>query len=169
MSKPAAKQSRYALYTPGQALSEAQRREAAIADEIIAALNQRRIVVAYQPIVATQSGAVAFHEALLRVRQEDGAIVGPEILLPVAEKVGLVTQLDQRVFELALDRLSAEPDLKVSVNISVATLRSPDWLERHEGGAQPAPRRRATRLIVEIVETLAVEPIDEADAHHRSG
>ena len=154
-------ESRYALYTPGHAVSEAQRREAAVANEIVAALNQRRIVVAYQPIVASRSGSVAFYEALLRVRQEDGVVVGPEILLPVAERVGLITQLDQRVFELALDRLSAEPDLKVSVNISVATLRSPDWLDRMKSalGLHPGV---AERLIVEIVETLAVEPIDEA-------
>ncbi|HEY1941508.1 MAG TPA: bifunctional diguanylate cyclase/phosphodiesterase [Roseiarcus sp.] len=154
-------ESRYALYAPGQALSEAQRREAAVADEILAALNQRRIVVAYQPIVATQSGAVAFHEALLRVRQADGAVVGPEILLPVAEKVGLITQLDQRVFELALDRLSAEPELRVSVNISVATLRSPEWLDAMKAALSLRPGV-AERLIVEIVETLAVEPIDDA-------
>jgi len=146
--------SRYALYTPGHALSEAQRRESAIADEIIAALNQRRVVVAYQPIVASASGAVAFHEALLRVRQEDGVIVGPEILLPVAEKVGLITQLDQRVFELALDRLVAEPDFRVSVNISVSTLRSPDGIERIKAALRAHPGV-AERLIVEIVETLA--------------
>ena len=70
---------RYALYTPGQAQSEAQRREAAIADEIISALNQRRIVLAYQPVVATKGGETAFVEALLRVRQDDGGLVGPEV------------------------------------------------------------------------------------------
>jgi diguanylate cyclase (GGDEF)-like protein len=157
----AAEDSRYALYTPGHALSEAQRREAAIGHEIVAALNQRRIVVAYQPIVACRSGGVAFYEALLRVRQEDGVVVGPEILLPAAEKIGLITQLDQRVFELALDRLSAEPDLKVSVNISVATLRSPDWIDRMKSALALRPGV-AERLIVEIVETMAVEPIDDA-------
>ncbi len=153
--------SRYALYAPGQALSEAQRRETAIGDEIVAALNQRRIVLAYQPVVAAKTGETAFVEALLRVRQEDGGLVGPEILLPVAEKLGLVTQLDQRVLELALDRLAAEPDLRVAVNISVVTLRAPDWVDRlkAELGARPGTARR---LIVEIVETLAIEPIEDA-------
>ncbi|MGD1038569.1 MAG: bifunctional diguanylate cyclase/phosphodiesterase [Roseiarcus sp.] len=152
---------RYALYAPGQALSEAQRREAAIADEIVSALNQRRIVLAYQPVVPTKAARTAFVEALLRVRQDDGGLVGPEVLLPVAEKLGLVAQLDQRVLELALDRLTAEPDLRVAVNISVVTLRAPDWVDRLKAalGARPGT---AQRLIVEIVETLAIEPIDEA-------
>ncbi len=152
---------RYALYAPGQALSEAQRREAAIADEIVTALNQRRIVLAYQPVVATRAGRAGFFEALLRVRQDDGGLVGPEVLLPVAEKVGLVAQLDQRVLELALDRLAAEPDLRVAVNISVVTLRAPDWVDRLKAALATRPGT-AQRLIVEIVETLAIEPIDEA-------
>ena len=134
---------RFALYAPGQALSEMQRREAAIADEILAALNQRRIVAAYQPVVGAVDGRVAFHEALLRLRQEDGEIVGPEALVPVAEKLGLVAQLDQRMLELALDRLAAEPELSVSVNVSVLTLRSPGWIDRlaARSARGRAPRR----------------------------
>jgi diguanylate cyclase (GGDEF)-like protein len=153
---------RFAVYAPGQAISEAQRRETAIADEILAALNQRRILAAYQPVVGAADGRVAFYEALLRVRQEDGEIVGPATFLLVAEKVGLIDQLDQRVLELALDRLAADPGLRVSVNVSVATLRSPGWLDRLEAtlGAHPGA---APRLIVEIVETLALEPADEIE------
>jgi diguanylate cyclase (GGDEF)-like protein len=153
---------RFAVYTPCQAISEAQRRETAIADEILAALNQRRVVVAYQPVVAAADGRVAFYEALLRVRQENGEIVGPAAFLPIAEKVGLIDQLDYRVLEQALDRLAAEPGLRVSVNVSVATLRSPGWLDRLKAalGAHPGA---ASRLIVEVVETLALEPIDEIE------
>ena len=153
---------RFAVYTPGQAISDAHRLEAAVADEILAALNQRRVLVAYQPVVGAADGRVAFYEALLRVRQEDGEIVGPAAYLPVAEKAGLIDQLDQRVLELALDRLAAEPTLRVSVNFSVATLRSPGWLDRLKAllGARPGV---ASRLIVEIVETLALEPVDEIE------
>ena len=152
---------RYALYAPGQAESEAQRRETAIADEIVSALNQRRIALAYQPVVAAREGGIAFFEALLRVRQDDGGFVGPEALLPVAEKLGLVAQIDHRVLELALDRLAAEPDLRVAVNISVATLRAPDWVDRLKAALASRPGT-AGRLIVEIVETLAIEPIEDA-------
>ena len=153
---------RFAVYTPGQAISEAQRREAAVADEILAALNGRRVLVAYQPVVAAADGRVAFYEALLRVRQESGEIVGPAAYLPVAEKAGLIDQLDHRVLELALDRLVAEPNLRVSVNFSVATLRSPGWLDRLKAvlGAHPGT---ASRLIVEVIETLALEPVDEIE------
>ena len=118
---------RFALYTPGQALSEAQRREAAIADEIVAALNQRRVLAR----LPTGRRRPSRRARRVRTRRCCGYArttaksSARQILLPVAEKVGLVDQLDQRVLELALDRLAAEPDLRVSVNISVATLRSP--------------------------------------------
>ena len=153
---------RFAVYEPGQAASEAQRREAAIADEIAAALNQRRVCVAYQPVVAAADGRIVFHEALLRVRQAGGEIVGPAAFLPVAEKLGLVGQLDQRMLELALVRLAAEPALRVSVNVSVASLRSPGWLDRLKAALAAHPGA-AARLIIEIVETLALEPIDEIE------
>ena len=63
---------------------------------------------------------------------------------------------------MALDRLLAEPGLRVSVNLSVATIRSPGWINRFKAalGARPGA---ASRLIVEIVETLALEPIDEIE------
>ena len=74
------------------------------------------------------------------MRQDDGGLVGPEALLPVAEKLGLVAQLDQRVLELALDRLAAEPDLRVAVNISVVTLARARLARPPEGGAGDAVR-----------------------------
>jgi diguanylate cyclase (GGDEF)-like protein len=151
---------RYALYAPGQALSEAQRREAALGDEIVAALNQGRIALAYQPIVAAKTGEVAFFEALLRVRQPDGGFIGPETLLPAAERIGLAPQVDFRVLELALDRLAAEPGLRVAINVSVVTLRAADWIDRLKAALATRPGV-APRLIIEILETLAIEPIDE--------
>jgi len=153
---------RFAIYQPGYATSEARRREAAVVDEIVAALNQRRVLVAYQPVVGAVDGRVAFHEALLRVQQNDGEIVGPAAFLSVAERVGLIGQLDQRALELTLDRLVAEPGLHASVNFSVTSLRAPGWLEGFKGALAVRPGA-APRLIIEIVETVALEPIDEIE------
>ena len=49
---------------------EAQRRENVRAtDEIIAALNERRIFLAYEPVVAIGSRLPAFYECLMRVQR----------------------------------------------------------------------------------------------------
>jgi diguanylate cyclase (GGDEF)-like protein len=150
---------RYVLFTPTLASDNARLRALSVSDEIVAALNERRIVLAYQPIVPTKPGRRAYVEALLRVRRPDGELIGPATIIPVAEKVGLIAQLDQRVLELALQRMMAEPDLRVSVNVSAATLHAPEWIDQlaqtlaaHPGTAQ--------RLMIEIIETMAIADIE---------
>lgn len=132
-----------------------------LAEQIVAALNDRRISIALQPIVEASSGKTAFHEALMRMHLEDGVAVAPAVVFPVAEKVGLVQLLDQRVLELAIERLAAEPDLRLSVNMSSATAHDPDWPNRAQALLAAHPGM-ADRLIIEITETCAIEDISAA-------
>ena len=61
------------------------------------------------------------------MRLADGSLVTPGSILPVAEKAGLVRLLDQRVLELALEKMSADPALRLSVNASLSTVLDPEW------------------------------------------
>jgi len=149
----------FAVYGPAEAFGVSQRRELAVADEIIAALNERRVVLAFQPVVATALGRPGFEEALLRLRRNDGSVMGPQVVIPVAEKSGLIELLDHRVLDLAIERLVADPMRRLSVNLSVATLRSHDWLDRLKAALRTAPGV-AERLTLEIIETQAIEDIE---------
>ena len=131
-----------------------------VADEIVAALNERRIGLAFQPIVPTRAGAPAFEEALVRLRLADGATLGPDAFVPIAEKLGLIELIDERVLELAAARLAAEPQCRLSVNVSMATLRASDWFERLRDRLSAAPGA-AERLTVELVETQAIGDVVE--------
>ncbi len=148
------------VYAADEAMAEARRREAWIADAIIAALNDRRIVLAFQKIVPTGSRLPPFEEALVRLRLDDDAVIGADAIIPVAEKMGLIELLDQRVLELVAARLAAEPAARLSLNVSLATLRCEAWFEslRDRLAATPAA---AERLMIEIVETQAVDNIAE--------
>jgi diguanylate cyclase (GGDEF)-like protein len=150
----------HAVYTPSLAFGEYRRRETRIADDITAALKERRIVLAFQPIVPTFAGRVGFEEALLRIRRDDGSLLGAAGVIPVAEKLGLIEQIDQRVLELTLDRLRVDPARRLSMNVSIASLRARDWLDRFKAELQNASGA-AERLIVEIVETQAIDDIPE--------
>jgi diguanylate cyclase (GGDEF)-like protein len=150
----------HAVYTPSLALGEYRRRETRIADDIIDALKRRRIVLAFQPVVPTFAGRVGFEEALLRIRQDDGSLLGAAGVIPVAEKLGLIEQIDERVLELTLDSLRLDPARRLSMNVSIASLRARDWLDRFKAALQNAPGA-AERLIVEIVETQAIDDIPE--------
>ena len=150
----------FQIYSPNLE-REVQRRETSRAtDEIITALNERRIFLVYEPVVAVATQQPAFYECLMRVRRPDGSLLAVNEFLPLAERLGLVRLLDHRVLELTLEQLIAAPNLKASVNVSAASTTDPDWwtalgamLGTHAGVAE--------RLTVEITETTAIHDIDE--------
>ncbi|HYA81490.1 MAG TPA: bifunctional diguanylate cyclase/phosphodiesterase [Methylocystis sp.] len=154
---------RFVVYSASLAREDSRLRALQIADNILAALSERRVELAFQPIVDAADGQPVFYEALLRVRLADGTVVSPGSILPVAEKAGLVRLLDQRVLELALARLVEKPKLNLSINASLASLLDPEWLERLTAGCA-ATEGLAERLTVEITETSVIEDV-EATSH----
>jgi diguanylate cyclase (GGDEF)-like protein len=140
---------------------EAQRRvNIRVTDEIVTALNERRIVMAYEPVVATGSRQPAFHECLVRMRQEDGAYSLSPDIVPVAEKLGLIRLVDHRVLELVVAELADAPHAQLSLNISPDTTMDPDWWASIESLMRAHPGV-AERLIVEITETVAIQDLDD--------
>jgi EAL domain-containing protein (putative c-di-GMP-specific phosphodiesterase class I) len=65
------------------------------------ALEERQLVVYYQPIIDLLAGTVAGFEGLARIAQQDGSVLPPSAFIPVAEDTGLVMPLGERVIELA--------------------------------------------------------------------
>lgn len=64
------------------------------------ALREQRFVLHYQPIVSLRDGAVAHHEALVRMREaQSGRLLAPSSFLPAAERLGLVCDIDRLVIE----------------------------------------------------------------------
>jgi len=151
---------RVGVFAPNAAAAETRRRDAFVADEIVSALNDRRLILAFQPVVPAVAGLPPFEEALTRLRMEDGALIGADAMIPAAERVGLVEMIDERVADLVAAALAADPQRRLSMNVSVASLRSPDWCDRLRARLAAAPGA-AERLIVEIVETQAVENVAE--------
>jgi diguanylate cyclase (GGDEF)-like protein len=140
---------------------DALRRESLQAtDEIVSALNERRIFLAYETVVAAADRKPAFYECLMRIRRADGGLIAAQDIVPVAERLGLVRLLDHRVLELVVDELAAAPALRASLNVSPASTNDPDWwaglgslLRTHDGVAE--------RLIVEITESAAIQDVEE--------
>lgn len=140
---------------------DAQRRvNIRVTDEIVTALNERRIVMAYEPVVTAGSRQPAFHECLVRMRQEDGEYSLSPDIVPVAEKLGLIRLVDHRVLELVVAELAAAPQVQLSLNISPGTTMDPDWWTSIESLMQAHPGA-AERLIVEITETVAIQNLDD--------
>jgi EAL domain-containing protein (putative c-di-GMP-specific phosphodiesterase class I) len=140
---------------------DAQRRvNIRVTDEIVTALNERRIVMAFEPVVDARSREPAFHECLVRMQQDDGQFLLAPDIVPVAEKLGLIRLVDHRVLELVVAELAAAPSVQLSLNISPDTTMDPDWWASIESLMRAHPGV-AERLIVEITETVAIQDIDD--------
>lgn len=139
---------------------EAQRKvNIRVTDEIVTALNDRRLVIAFEPVVRSDTREAAFYECLVRMRHDDGLLLAPDIV-PVAERLGLIRLVDHRVLELVLAELAASPAVQLSLNISPDTTTDPDWWSSIESCLRANPAL-AQRLIVEITETVAIRDIDD--------
>jgi diguanylate cyclase (GGDEF)-like protein len=140
---------------------DAQRRvNIRVTDEIVTALNERRIVMAFEPVVEAHSRNIAFHECLVRMKQDDGQLLLAPDIVPVAEKLGLIRLVDHRVLELVVAELAEHPGAHLSLNISPDTTMDPDWWASIESMMAAHPGV-AERLIVEITETVAIQDLDD--------
>jgi diguanylate cyclase (GGDEF)-like protein len=140
---------------------DAQRRvNIRVTDEIVTALNERRIVMAYEPVVTASARESAFYECLVRMEQADGRVLLAPDIVPVAERLGLIRLVDHRVLELVISELAASPNVVLSLNISPDTTMDPDWWATIESVMRAHPGI-GERLIVEITETVAIQDVDD--------
>src|SRR6185437_15412390 len=93
----------FAAYRPSVERDAMRRESVRAADEIVAALNERRIALAFEPVAEAKTRKIAFYECLMRVDRSDGRIAHANEIIPVAERVGLIRMLDYRVLELVVN------------------------------------------------------------------
>jgi len=149
----------YAVYEPSAAQDSTRKRNITIAEDVLSALDEQRMLVVLQPIVSTKTGTPELYECLLRMKRPDGSLVPAGEFITVAEQLGLSRLIDRRTLELAIDVLAKHPKLHLAVNVSGFTASDHEWLvalHRLTGG-----RRSLTeRLTIEITETAAIHDLD---------
>jgi len=140
------------------------------------ALEQDHFVLHFQPIFDLSSRKIIHHEVLLRMQEAGGNLIMPATFLDIAERFGLIRDIDQWVLKNAI-RVQAESEksnrpVSLAINISgrhFGNLQVLEWIQNNikETGAEPS------NLIFEITETAAVENIDQAghfvDELHKLG
>jgi diguanylate cyclase (GGDEF)-like protein/PAS domain S-box-containing protein len=131
-------------------------------ERIQSALESDGFVLYAQPIVDLRSRLVTRHELLLRMRADDGDLIPPGAFLYVAERYGLVNEIDRWVVRRAIGliRQAAEAghELRLEVNISGLSLGDEellDLIERELASGDINPGN----LIFEVTETAAVSNI----------
>lgn len=146
-------------FTENTDILATRKRNTEISDMILTALNERRIKLAYQPIVGTVTEKPTKFECLIRMLDADGGIIPAPAFIPDAERLGLVHLLDRRVLELATEALAQVPDIELNVNVSWETVKDPVWSKGYLSHLR-ANHRLANRITVELTETQVVDAIE---------
>jgi diguanylate cyclase (GGDEF)-like protein len=150
----------FMAWQPNVAREVQRRANIRVTDQIVTALNERRLKIAFEPVVRTSDRVPAFYECLVRLDNGEGDLSLAPDIVPIAEKLGLIRLVDHRVLELVIEELAASPHVQLSLNISPETTTDPDWWSTIEAMMQAHPHV-AERLIVEITETVAIQDLDD--------
>ncbi|MDN3640692.1 EAL domain-containing protein [Simiduia curdlanivorans] len=145
------------------AMQEQSERQHWIYNELVRAIDQDEISVAYQPIFRLSDESIADCEALARWTKADGQKISPAEFIPVAESSGLISRLDLLVLKKSLNLLSKAKGIGVSVNIS------PRLFHETENGfaiwrSLVLSHEKKSQITVEITERLLVDDRINAEA-----
>jgi EAL domain-containing protein (putative c-di-GMP-specific phosphodiesterase class I) len=156
---------RFGVYRPGDRAASRTQARLAWMDRIRSALEEDRFTLLAQPILDLAEDRVVHHELLLRMVSPDGDLIPPGSFLSIAERFGLVTEIDDWVVRRAIQTLADHADrgLVLEVNLSGSSIGSPELLQTIESelartGVDPCS------LIFEVTETAAVSNIPRARA-----
>lgn len=149
----------FVSYEPHPKEENTKRRNAMLADALICAIDEHRLSLELQPMVAARSGLPDHYECLLRMVRPDGGLVSAGEFMPIAEQLGIVKLLDMRAQELAVDLLKRYPAASLSLNVSGITAADNEWLVTLHRLTQ-GKRAILERLTVEITETAAIHDLD---------
>jgi diguanylate cyclase (GGDEF)-like protein len=150
----------FAAYQASTQRETARLRQMQIADEVVLALKENRLKLAYQPIVQARSRQVSHHECLLRMVKPDGSILTAGHFVPAAEQMGIVHLVDRFALEATINKLRAHKKVTLAVNVSGTAASDPAWLQDFVEYVRTA-RDVADRLIVELTETAALHHFEE--------
>ncbi|PLX75272.1 MAG: GGDEF domain-containing protein [Azoarcus sp.] len=138
-------------------------------NDLRSAVKAEQLVVHYQPIVDLSDNRIVKAEALVRWLHPVRGLLGPDEFIPVAEDIGVISEIGQWVFERAMQMASrwhalrglkadadtAEAGIQISVNMSPRQFMSGSsagWIEHLRQHGLPA-----SALAVEITEGLLLD------------
>ena len=135
--------------------------------EIEQALEERRVVLQYQPQYAIDTQRIIGVEALVRLQSESGELIGPNQFIELAEETGLIVPLGRWVIEEACQQLARWRDsgcgpIRMAINVSPRQLLEADFIDLIDQAVARTGIRHAD-LELEITERQVVEHLAEVE------
>ncbi|MDR9468079.1 bifunctional diguanylate cyclase/phosphodiesterase [Marinospirillum sp.] len=122
---------------------------------ILNALEERRIVPYFQPIIDLKTGEIAIHELLMRIREDDQIISAYEFI-DVAEKIGVVHKMDYQLIEKAFEQIEEQGyQGQIFINLSPRSLIIGEFITKVHSLAR-AHNLETERVVFELTERETV-------------
>ncbi len=130
--------------------------------KIVDALANDKFELHYQPILNISDNGVSHYEALVRIREGDGGLLLPAPFIAVAEKTGLILEIDHMVLKMAILELQRQAErgreIVMAINLSAHSFSDPQLLpllDRLLSQSDIDP----SNIIFEITETAALSDL----------
>jgi diguanylate cyclase (GGDEF)-like protein len=113
----------------------------------------------YEQQIDLSTGELVGFEMLARWIAPSGKMIGPDVFIPIAEEIGMISELSELLIAKALqDAKTWDPKLTLSVNISPVQLRDP-WFAQKLLKLLVEANFPPSRLDIEITESCLHENI----------
>ncbi|MGP1717030.1 MAG: putative bifunctional diguanylate cyclase/phosphodiesterase [Methylophilus sp.] len=129
------------------------------------ALSNQEFYLNYQPKFDAKTRKLVGIEALIRWKDPEDGLIGPDIFIPIAEKNGLIIKIGEWVLDEACRQISAWTergyhDFTIAVNLSAVQFRSAALVETVRS-ALKKHNIDPKRLVLEVTESTAVSDFHE--------
>ncbi|MCC2646518.1 MAG: yfgF [Rickettsiaceae bacterium] len=121
-------------------------------------ISNNQIRFAFQPIVSCKTGHINHYECLLRM-VDNNKLVSAGPLIPIAERLGFISIIDDMVIDMAIEELNRSSDINFAINISNLGVTNPYLLDKIKDCLSDS--QLASRLIIEITETAAQDDLEK--------
>jgi diguanylate cyclase (GGDEF)-like protein len=146
---------RFRFFEPDFDRQVQERRDLEVA--LRAAVDRDALDILYQPLVNLQTNRISGFEALSRWEDPQRGFVPPSTFIPLAEEVGLIDIIGERVLKRACAEAASWPDqITVAVNLSPAQFQS-GYLLAAVKDALAASGLAPSRLELEITESVFLQ------------
>ena len=153
----------YALYEAEMHARASKRLQ--LRSQLEVALERQEFELHFQPVVALDDQRIIGAEALVRWRQPDHGLIGPNHFIPLCEQTGMIVPLGSWVLREACSHgalwQQCHPQrerMSLSVNISPRQLLEPGFVDELDAILKDTGFENAS-LVLEITETVFIEDV----------
>ncbi|MBD0414355.1 putative bifunctional diguanylate cyclase/phosphodiesterase [Oryzicola mucosus] len=138
-------------------MDEAFRKRQAMKVDLRHAVETKALRVVFQPIVSMNSMRIVSCEALCRWDHPQLGPISPAVFIPLAEEIGIISDISTFVLEAACHECCKWPDpIGVSVNLSANDFRSGNIVDKVRDALETSGLS-ADRLEIEVTETVLLD------------